>query len=82
MEGPDYQRPPYPATWARKHGEGRVFYTSMGHREDVWTNPRFREMLGGGVQWATGNLVAEIPPNFAQVTPKGNELQPFNPAAK
>ena len=39
MEGNDYQIPPFPATWARMHGKGRVYYTSLGHREDVWTNP-------------------------------------------
>ncbi len=38
MKGAMYQRPPFPATWARKHEKGRVFYTSMGHREDVWQN--------------------------------------------
>ena len=27
MTGIPYQRPPYPATWARKHEKGRVFYT-------------------------------------------------------
>src|SRR5581483_9607035 len=45
MEGPSYQRPSYPATWARLHGKGRVFYTSMGHREDVWQNPLFQDLL-------------------------------------
>ena len=32
-----YDRPPFPATWARMHGKGRVFYTSLGHREDLWS---------------------------------------------
>jgi len=27
MKGDCYQRPPYPATWARMHKKGRVFYT-------------------------------------------------------
>ena len=27
-----YDRPPYPATWGRMYGKGRVYYTSMGHR--------------------------------------------------
>ena len=35
MTGEPYQRPPYPATWARMQGKGRVFYTSMGHNE-IW----------------------------------------------
>ncbi|HEX3725036.1 MAG TPA: ThuA domain-containing protein, partial [Pirellulales bacterium] len=45
MKGNEYQRPPYPSTWAHRHGKGRVFYTSMGHREDVWTNPIFQQIV-------------------------------------
>jgi len=26
----------FPVSWARSQGKGRIFYTSMGHREDVW----------------------------------------------
>ncbi len=56
MAGPMYQRPPYPSTWARRHGAGRVFYTSMGHREDVWTDDAFATLLMGGLRgpWAAG----------------------------
>jgi type 1 glutamine amidotransferase len=75
MQGPDYQRPPYPATWVRMHGQGRVFYTSMGHREDVWTNPLYQKMLFGGIAWAVRNADADIPPNIAQVAPHCMELQ-------
>jgi len=70
MEGAMYQRPSYPATWARPHGKGRVFYTSMGHREDVWTNPTFQEVLVGGIRWALGDAKADITPNFKSVTPE------------
>jgi uncharacterized protein len=72
MKGPHYQRPPYPATWARMHGKGRVFYTSLGHREDVWTNKIFQQILLGGMAWAMGNAKAEIPSNIDEVTPKAN----------
>ena len=75
MNGPMYQRPPYPATWARKHGKGRVFYTSMGHREDVWTNPIFQQIVLGGIAWALGNVEADVTPNIATVTPKANETR-------
>ena len=54
MEGPSYKRPPYPSTWARMHGKGRVFYTSMGHREDVWTSPEFQAVLIGADADNTG----------------------------
>lgn len=74
MKDKDYERPPYPATWARKHGNGRVFYTSMGHREDVWTNPVFESILIGGLNWITGRVEAEVPANIAQVTPEASTL--------
>jgi type 1 glutamine amidotransferase len=76
MKNNMYQRPPYPATWARMHGKGRVFYTSMGHREDVWTNPVFQEVLSGGINWAVGNVKADVKPNISKVTPGANQLPP------
>ncbi|MES2694438.1 MAG: ThuA domain-containing protein [Verrucomicrobiota bacterium] len=56
--------------WSKMHGKGRVFYTSLGHREDVW-DPSFKEKdgsrknspevaqqyqahLSGGILWALG----------------------------
>ena len=69
MTGEMYRRPPYPATWARMHGQGRVFYTSMGHREDVWTNPVFQEILLGGVAWAVRNVEADATPNIDEAAP-------------
>ena len=76
MTGTDYQRPNYPATWARNDAKGRVFYTSMGHREDVWTNPIFQSVLLGGIAWAMGNVVAATPPNMAEVTPNAETIPP------
>jgi uncharacterized protein len=75
MHDKPYERPPYPATWARMHGKGRVFYTSMGHRDDVWTNDKFQQVLLGGIAWALGNVEADVTPNIAQVTPRANELK-------
>jgi uncharacterized protein len=74
MKGPHYQRPPYPATWAHRYGKGRVFYTSLGHREDVWEGKIFQQILLGGMAWALGNVEAEIPPNIDNVTPEANVL--------
>ena len=64
-----HTRPPFPQTWARKQGQGRVFYTSFGHVHDVWANPFFESLVLGGIAWAFGNVQAEIPPNIEQVTP-------------
>jgi type 1 glutamine amidotransferase len=74
MRNDAYQRPPYPATWVRMHGDGRVFYTSMGHREDVWTSPEFESIVVGGITWALGDAKAEATPNIDEVTPGASEL--------
>jgi uncharacterized protein len=70
MNGKMYQQGAYPETWARPQGKGRVFYTSMGHREDVWTNDIFQQILLGGLAWALKNVDADITPNLKQVTPE------------
>ena len=79
MKGVEYDRPAFPATWARKHGEGRVFYTSMGHREDVWENPMFQKMLLGALAWVGRNVEADITPNLEKVAPKAS-VNPIEPA--
>jgi hypothetical protein len=78
MKGPMYQRPHYPATWARMYGQGRVFYTNMGHREDVWTNPVFQSVLVGGINWAVHNADADVTPNLDKVTPKASVTRAEN----
>ncbi len=69
MKGPMYDRPPYPNTWARMEGKGRVWYTALGHREDVWTNPTFQEILVGGIKWALGEVSADVTPNLQTAAP-------------
>src|SRR5208282_3924137 len=71
-----YDRPNYPSTWAHRYGKGRVFYTSMGHRDDVWANPVFQKLLIGGINWAVGNVKANVRPNIKKVAPEANVLPP------
>ena len=45
----------YPQSWVREFGDGRSFYTSIGHRDDIWSNdPVFRAHVVGGIRWALG----------------------------
>ena len=45
----------YPQSWWRYWGEGRVFYTSLGHLAETWTNDSaFKAHLTGGIRWALG----------------------------
>ena len=74
MQGDCYQRPPFPSTWARMHGEGRVYFNSMAHREDVWETDPFQQILLGGMAWALGKVDADVRPNIQQVTPDAWQL--------
>lgn len=51
MKGEMYQRDPFPLTWTRAHGKGRVFYTGLAHREDVIASPTFLNLIRGAVDW-------------------------------
>ncbi|MGH9889051.1 MAG: ThuA domain-containing protein [bacterium] len=42
----------FPLAWTREAGKGRVFYTALGHREDVIASDWFRQHLQGGILWA------------------------------
>jgi type 1 glutamine amidotransferase len=44
----------YRLAWVRRYGEGRVFYTALGHRPEVWEDERFRLHLLEGIRWAMG----------------------------
>jgi type 1 glutamine amidotransferase len=38
-------------------------HMSLGHREDVWTNPTYQESLLGGIKWILGQEKGDATPN-------------------
>jgi uncharacterized protein len=44
----------FPLAWTREHGQGRVFYTALGHRDDVLNSEWYGAHLLAGIQWALG----------------------------
>jgi type 1 glutamine amidotransferase len=38
-------------SWCQDYGKGRSFYTSLGHRREVWRDERFQKHLIGGLKW-------------------------------
>ena len=44
---------PVPIAWVKEIGKGRVFYLSLGHREDVMTSEPFQMLFKNGVKWVT-----------------------------
>lgn len=37
--------------WCRNYGDGRVFYTALGHFDETWKDARFQTMLEGALLW-------------------------------
>jgi len=81
MTGAPYARGPYPSTWARMYGKGRVFYTNMGHRDDMWNSALFQSVLTGGISWAVGRVDADVTPNLGQAAPQAGVLPVRPPEA-
>ncbi len=52
-----------PILWVKNYGAGRVMHMSLGHREDVWSNPTYQESLLGGIRWLLGQEEGDATPN-------------------
>ncbi|HEX5175909.1 MAG TPA: ThuA domain-containing protein [Chthoniobacteraceae bacterium] len=67
----------FPVSWCRMAGTGRVFYTSLGHREDLWDDSaqlkdrknsielskQYQAHVLGGIRWALGLAQGSADPN-------------------
>jgi type 1 glutamine amidotransferase len=67
----------FPVSWCRMAGKGRVFYTSLGHREDLWSedpslkdrknsveiSKQYQAHILGGIKWALGLADGSAEPN-------------------
>lgn len=68
----------FPVSWCKEYGQGKVFYTSLGHREDIWddewkegngkrANPpeiakAYQQHILGGIKWALGLEAGDVKP--------------------
>jgi len=48
--------------WVKPYGKGRVFYTALGHRTELFWNPTILRFYLDGIQFATGDLEAPTEP--------------------
>ena len=67
----------FPVSWCRIDGKGKVFYTSLGHREDLWSDSeeikdrknsvevskQYQAHILGGIKWALGLVEGSSTPN-------------------
>jgi type 1 glutamine amidotransferase len=71
----------YPIAWCKQYGKGRVFYTSLGHREDMWdpntpanferknsveVSEAYQKHVLGGIKWALGLEKGDATPQTAK----------------
>ena len=75
MEGDCYHRPPYPVSWIRMQGQGRVAYTAFGHANEYWLESKNMPMVGDLIEWSLGRLDFNLSPNLQEVAP-GAEILP------
>lgn len=52
----------YAVAWCQQVEKGRTFYTSLGHRREVWNDPRFQEHLLGAINWTLNRAEGESAP--------------------
>jgi hypothetical protein len=40
-----------PIAWTKTYGSGRIFYTALGHRDELWRDTKFQQHLRGAINW-------------------------------
>lgn len=41
----------HPMAWVKPYGQGRVFYTTLGHTADTFMRPAMQQLMTQGVRW-------------------------------
>lgn len=52
----------FAVTWVRDYGKGRVFYSTLGHREEVWDRKDVQQMWLEAIKWAMGLTKGDATP--------------------
>jgi uncharacterized protein (TIGR03437 family) len=55
----------FASAWVQPYGEGRVFYTALGHFEATWRDVRFQQLLRNALLWLTRQMDAPATPRPA-----------------
>ena len=53
------------------YGKGRVYYSTLGHVEQNWDDPRIQKMYVDAIKWAMGLVDADVRPRPA-TNPSGD----------
>ncbi len=50
----------FAVTWAKMYGQGRVYYSTLGHPKDNWDDPRLQQMYTEAIKWVLGLVNADV----------------------
>ncbi|MCH9022374.1 MAG: ThuA domain-containing protein, partial [Planctomycetes bacterium] len=68
----------FAVSWVQSFGKGRVFYSSLGHREEIFWNPVILQHYLAGIQFAMGDLKADTTPSGPKPVKTSAELKGLN----
>jgi hypothetical protein len=55
----------FPAAWARMYGNGRVFYSILGHDAEAWDNSAIARMYFEAIRWTLRLVDGDATPSAA-----------------
>ncbi|MGH9657116.1 MAG: ThuA domain-containing protein, partial [Bryobacteraceae bacterium] len=61
----DFALADFPLGWCRPYGQGRVFYTALGHGDETWLDPRFEKLMLNALLWLAGDASGDAAPRPA-----------------
>lgn len=64
----------FAVSWVRAYGAGRVFYCSLGHRDEIYWNPAVLRHYLAGIQFVMGDLPADATPSIRRPGGGGESL--------
>ena len=54
-QSPDAGKPgQHLIAWSKMYGKGRIFYTALGHRDEMWRDAIYQQHILGGIKFALG----------------------------
>jgi type 1 glutamine amidotransferase len=53
----------FAVAWDKMYGKGRVFYSTLGHTEESWSDPDIRKMYFEAIRWVLGMTEGSTAPH-------------------
>lgn len=64
-----YDRPPFPSSWVRMEGKGRVAYIAPGHGNEQWDTEFVQKFVQDMMKFIVGKLDLDMTPNLEKECP-------------